>query len=618
MAAVPLVAQDESCTFLNNAEVYLTRQAKAFQEIYERSAAYAAQTGRKTAKRYAVAPSSLPRQNFIDDEIFAALDKAGVEAAPLSTDEEFARRIHLDLTGRLPSAADIRKFVADTDPAKRKALIHKLLYTPEFADKWTMWLGDLVQNNATSITANRQIQGRNAFYKYLWSGVTSGKSLRDMSYEMVATSGNNYDEATGAAGFPQNSRVGNGPAQDTYDMMLVKTATSFLGLGHYDCLLCHNGRGHLDQLSLWGRDTSRMEAQKMAAFFSRMRFNAWQPPAGLTPEQVRADFYFNSVRTDDVFTGNYALNTNFGNRPNRTVVGLNRAWDAEYRVTGEKAAHGHWRAAFAGFMVDDPMFARNYVNRLWKAMFNLALAEPVEGLDPARLDPKNPPEAPWSFQATHPELMERLAQEFVRQNYSLREFLRLLTESTAYQLSSRYDGKWSIESVPLFARHYARRLEAEEIHDAIVKSTGVFTPYSIQFWGEPVTWAMQFQDTAEPRSNGNVATFLNLFLRGNRDSIGRSQQGSILQQLNLMNNTFVTSRTKVAASPVLRTIAQITNNEAIVDELFLTFLSRRPTSYEKTKALEPLTRAANATAKNAAIEDLAWALVNKLDFLFSY
>jgi hypothetical protein len=616
-AAAPLAAQEAMCSFRGNAQVYLSRQARAYQEIYERSASLGGPGG-KTQRRYAVAPAALPRQNFIDDEVFAALEKAGVQAAPLTTDEEFVRRIHLDLTGRLPSPAEIRQFMADTNPAKRKALIHRLLYTPEFTDKWTMWLGDLVQNNATSVTSTRQIQGRNAFYKFLWSGVTSGRSLRDMVYEMIAASGNNYDEATGAAGFAQNSRVSNGPAQDTYDMMLVKTVTPFLGLGHYDCLLCHNGRGHLDQLSLWGRDTSRMEAHKMAAFFSRMRFVNWQPPANLTQDEIRANFYFNSVRTEDVFTGNYALNTNSGNRPNRTPVGLNRAWDPEYRVTGAKPPHEHWRAAFAGFLVDDPMFARNFANRLWKAMFNLGLAEPVEGLDRARLDPRKPPEAPWTFQATHPELLERLAQEFVRQNHSLREFLRLLAESTAYQLSSRYDGKWSLEYVPLFARHYARRLEAEEIHDAIVKATGVFTPYTIQFWGEPVVWAMQFQDTAEPRSNSNVATFLNLFLRGNRDNVGRSQQGSILQQLNLMNNTFVTSRTKVAASPVLRAVAQLANPEAMVEEMFLTFLSRQPTAAEKAKALEPLARATTAAARNAALEDLAWALTNKVDFLFSF
>jgi hypothetical protein len=151
-----------------------------------------------------------------------------------------------------------------------------------------------------------------------------------------------------------------------------------------------------------------------------------------------------------------------------------------------------------------------------------------------------------------------------------------------------------------------------------VKATGVFTPYTIQFWGEPVVWAMQFQDTAEPRSNSNVATFLNLFLRGNRDNVGRSQQGSILQQLNLMNNTFVTSRTKVAASPVLRAVAQLANPEAMVEEMFLTFLSRQPTAAEKAKALEPLARATTAAARNAALEDLAWALTNKVDFLFSF
>src|SRR5437016_5711745 len=109
-----------------------------------------------------VDPLSLQRHNFIDDEIFNTLAAAGVQSAPLTTDEEFLRRVSLDLTGRIPVSSDIRSFVADTNPAKRDALIDKLLNSPEFSDKWTMWLGDLMQNNITSINVTRQTNARNA------------------------------------------------------------------------------------------------------------------------------------------------------------------------------------------------------------------------------------------------------------------------------------------------------------------------------------------------------------------------------------------------------------------------------------------------------------------------
>jgi len=96
------------------------------------------------------------------------------------------------------------------------------------------------------------------------------------------------------------------------------------------------------------------------------------------------------------------------------------------------------------------------------------------------------------------------------------------------------------------------------------------------------------------------------------------QASSLQQELALMNDTFVTTRLKVKTSPVLQAIAKLQTNNAIIDEMWLTFLSRQPADQERDRALSYLAGAANATQRNAAIEDLAWVLVNKIDFLFSY
>jgi hypothetical protein len=242
----------------------------------------------------------------------------------------------------------------------------------------------------------------------------------------------------------------------------------------------------------------------------------------------------------------------------------------------------------------------------------------VDSLDPARLDPNNPPADPWTLQATHPLLLERLAGVLRENNYNLREFLKLLANSSAYQLSASYGGDWKLEYVPLFARHYPRRLEGEEIHDAIVKATGVLPSYTVQGWSSPVNWAMQLPDPAEPRSNGTAANFMNAFLRGNRDTAQRSQQGSILQQLNLMNDATVLTRNKVGASATLRALANNTNHQAVVEEIFLLFLGRKASAAEQAQALGVLTRATTQAMRNTAVEDLAWALINKIEFLYSY
>jgi hypothetical protein len=279
----------------------------------------------------------------------------------------------------------------------------------------------------------------------------------------------------------------------------------------------------------------------------------------------------------------------------------------------EPASGDDWRGSLAASVVQDPMFARNFANRLWKQMFGLPLADPVDGLDPARLDPLQPPPDPWTLQATHPALLERLAAELGKGDFHLRPFLRTLTQSSAYQLSSRVTGDWTEGSVPLFGRHYARRMEGEEVHDAIAKATGVMPSYSVTGWPGSVSWAMQLPEPVEPASNAAAANFMNNFLRGNRDTLDRSQAGSIQQELALMNDAFVIGRVKVK-SPKLAAIAQMASNEDAVEELYLTFLSRLPSAAEKAAGAAVLL----AGPRSTALEDLAWACINKVEFLYSY
>src|SRR5260370_42075294 len=115
---------------------------------------------------------------------------------------------------------------------------------------------------------------------------------------------------------------------------------------------------------------------------------------------------------------------------------------------------------------------------------------------------------------------------------------------------------------------------------------------------------MHRPDTAETRNNGAAANFLNSFFRGNRDTTQRSQAVSILQQLNLMNDNFVVSRTRVAASPALLAISKISDNSALLDELWLTFLSLTPTDYERAHALSYLQNATPSTAMNTTSVDI--------------
>ena len=588
----------ENCTFTANPDEFLLREERTIADVHARAMKYAGKAATKTANA-----GDLPWRNFVDEEILGRLEREKIPAAALTTDAEFVRRIYLDLAGRLPKPAEYREFVGSTDVAKREALVDRLLNSPDYLNRWSTWLGDLVQNNRTAFNVNQNVNGRNTMYDYLRQTVVNDKSMRDLAWELIATGGNNYD--SGPANWSVRTITPGGPAQDRYDTAFIRPATIFLGLGHYDCLTCHNGRGHLDILSAWGRNVTRMEAYKMSAFFSRLNITGRNVPA--------TDMYSGSFDITDRTTGTYDLNTTFGNRPNRLRVGNTLNVTPEYR-DGKTPRNGQpWREAFADSLTADPMFAKNIVNRIWKQLFQLGLAEPVDSLDPARLDPDNPPDAPWTFQTQHPVLMKRLAEHFVATNYSLRETIRAIVLSTTYQLSSRYDGNWSIDYVPLFARHYPRRLEAEEVHDVLSQGSGNWANYLPQGFAATVQSAWALPDTTEP--GGGAGTLMNTFLRGNRDTAVRRGDGSILQSLTMMNDAFIRDRIRNASSPNVRAVVAITDNNAAVEELFLWYLGRTPTESERTKALAALSRANTAALRISSIEDLAWVLVNKTDFL---
>jgi hypothetical protein len=604
----------QNCSWRADPERVLQAGLRARRSAYERTLEFA-RTLPKTRAAAALPASALPVRNFIDEEIFARLQAENVPAAPLASDEEFLRRVSLDLTGRIPSAEEIRAFLADADLGKRDRAIERLLASEAFFDKWSLWLGDLLQNAAFAQNRSQQINGRNALYLWIRNALKEDKSWRDIAVEMLTVNGNNYDAGTAGTNFILRGFAPMGPVQDTYDLLLVKTATTFLGMSHYDCLLCHNGKYHLDAVSAWGVKVTRTEAQQMAAHFARVTMTARRV------EQT--DFYYQSFDIGERANGLYVLNTNAGNRPNRApamVNGVVMTSLAPVYRDGTPAS-GNWRESLVRSMIADPMFARNYANRLWKAMFGLALAEPVDGLDPARLDPRAPPPEGWSYQASHPWLLERLAEYARSTDFHLRDMLRLMAQSTAYQLSSRYDGEWDMTKAPLFARRIPRRLDAEEVHDAIIKATQLPQPYTVQGFAEPMLWAAQLPDTSEPRSNAAVRAFLDAFDRGNRDTIPRRQDGSILMWLTLMNSTVTNSRARATgnnASPYLAAMARSASDEHIVDDMFLSFLSRRPTEYERGVAMKALAKATTPAARATAVEDLAWALINKTDFLFSY
>jgi hypothetical protein len=544
-----------------------------------------------------------PAANFIDTDLFAAMQTDHVVPTQLASDEEFLRRVSLDLTGQIPDAAAVTSFVADTTPNKRAKMIDQLLATDAFADRWTMWFGDLVQNVSFASNSREFPGGRNAYYTYIHDAIKSGKPYDQMVRELISGAGDSY--TAGQANLIVRQLQPNGPPQDAYDNMAASTGEKFLGMPML-CLSCHNGLGHLELVNTYLKSHTRYDFWGDAAFFARTRAQR----QSADPNNKNIVKYIVS----DNASGAYQLNTDSGNKSPRLPINGQSTVPPLFLLTGEAPRTGEpWRDAYGRMLTAHPQFARAAVNYLWKEMFGLGIIEPANNIDPNRLDPNNLASG-QTLQPTNAALLNDLTNELIADKFDLRAILRTMANSSSYQLATVYTpGAWNEQWTTYFARHLPHRLMAEETLDAIAKATNVPISYTVNGLGT-VTSAMKLPDTTEPRNNV-YGRFLDEFGRGNRDDQARSNDTSIAQALSLMNDqTVVVNRVhkNTASSTVAKTLASTSDPGSIVDQLFLATLSRKPTSSERTMSIGYL-QGGNLQQRT---EDLQWTLLNSLEFLF--
>jgi len=536
--------------------------------------------------------------NFIDTEVFNKMRQDGVAPTNIAGDEEFLRRVTLDLTGQIPDTATVQAFLADTGADKRARKIDQLLASDAFVDRWTMWFGDLVQNVQVSTNSREYYFGRNAYYTYIHDSIRNGKAYDQMVREIISGKGDSY--ANGPSNFWVRQMQPNGPIQDTYDNLAAQSGDKFLGMPLL-CLSCHNGLGHLELVNTYLKSKARYDFWGEASFFSRTRATR---SAYVDPANPNANFYKYDVE-DNVANGTYQLNTTSGNKSPRVAVNGQSTVSPAFILTGEAPRPGEpYRDALGRTLTADPQFARAAVNYLWKEMFGLAFVEPVNNFDLNKLD----------SQPTHPNLLTLLANEFTADHYDLRTILKTITMSSTYQLSTQYaPGNWNESWTPYFARHLAHRLTAEAMVDAIARATSVPITFTVNGLGTVMS-AMKLPDTLEGGRNV-YGRFLDEFGRGDRDATARSNDTSIAQALSLMNDQqVVVNRVHraTANSTVAKVLASTTDPGSITDQIFLATLSRRPTAAERQTAMVYLSSGVLAQKT----EDLQWVLLNSLEFLF--
>jgi len=264
----------------------------------------------------------------------------------------------------------------------------------------------------------------------------------------------------------------------------------------------------------------------------------------------------------------------------------------------ERELEGDRRQVLADWMTapENPWLARALVNRVWAHFLGRGLIEPVDDL---RLT--NPP--------TNPELLDALAADFIAHDFDFQHLIRTITASQVYQLSSQ-PNETNERDQQNYSRALWKRLDAEVLFDAVCQTTGI----DEKFEGVPAGYrAIQLWDSKVRHY------FLKLFGRPERLSAcecERTVEPSVAQVLHVLNSPEIHAKLSHDGGRIRQLVDRWPDDRALVEELYLTFYSRFPTAEERQIATEYLQ--SQGTRRRQAAEDLAWSLLNTVEFLFNH
>ncbi|MBP90358.1 MAG: hypothetical protein CMJ64_27240 [Planctomycetaceae bacterium] len=264
----------------------------------------------------------------------------------------------------------------------------------------------------------------------------------------------------------------------------------------------------------------------------------------------------------------------------------------------EKSPEGDRREVLADWMTspDNRWFARNAANRIWAQFMGRGLVEPVDDFRDT-----NPP--------SNPELLDALAQYLVEHDFDVKELIRAITASHTYQRSSQ-PNETNEQDEQNYSRALLKRMDAEVLFDAVSQVTGI----DEKFRGVPYGYrAIQLWDSEVDHY------FLKLFGRSTRKTVcvcERSDEPTVGQVLHVLNSSEIHAKLAHEAGQVTRLVNANKSDADVVDSLYLTFFARMPNSDEKSTALNYFKT--TDSGRRAAAEDLAWSLMNSLEFVFNH
>jgi len=600
---------------------------KAHEDMLKADRDRAAEAGRLTdalagaLPRRATSPTRIPLKNYIDRHVFGRMEGDGIPHADLASDEEFVRRAYMDATGLVPEPQTVREFLASKDPTKRDALIDALVGSKEFAEQWAWLWADLLQTHNAGFTYwfQRGLMADRPYNEMAKEILSAGVMKTPSSNPVWAVTSEPLHVSSRAlvATDPDNYFVLN--RLDFMDAMAIGFGRTFLGI-NMDCVSCHDGARHLEPLNLYLTSKKRSEFHQQAAFWARLNMAPFNMTTG---NAVLNDLNPGYVTNEDA-----PYHTGAESRFPRD----GKSYEPAFILTGEKPRPGaDPRKELARLMTSHVQFGRATVNIVWGKLMTVGFVEPYDGFDLARLDPDKPPPAPWTVQPTNPWLLEAMASDFQANNYSLQHLIKSVMKSSAYQLSAQFSGEWKDAYAPYYARHFARVLTGAEVADNIARATGV--SYDFAWAGPSVTRVKQLSspgDVNPPQRVGGVndlggegtvegnsiKALMQSFFQSTRETPALlTNRPSAVQAMLMMTAPTVVDRIDASSdSRLARLLASAKTDAEIVEELFLSALSRRPSPEE----LGVATRILKEGDRRQRAEDLQWALLNTVEFLLNH
>ena len=504
--------------------------------------------------------SRLPRRNFIDELVWKKLQALGIVPSEPADDARFLRRVTLDLIGRLPTPAEIREFLASSDPAKRDQAIDRLLERPEYADHWAAKWADLLRPNPYRVGIKAVLN----YDHWIRDSFRKNKPYDQFVRELVTAQGSTW--RNGAVTLFRDRREP--------DEITTIVSQLFLGI-RLECAKCHH-----HPFEKWGQD----DFYSFAAYFARIGHKG----TGLSPPISGGEEMFLTAKSGTVkhpLTGEVL--------PPRPLFPLANAGQA---AAAADATVGDPREALAEWMTNDanPFFAQVIVNRVWADLMGRGVVEPVDDLR-ATNPPSNGP------------LLEALAANFRAEKYDLKQLLRTITRSQVYQLSSQTNER-NVADTRNYSRHYRVRLRAEVLLDAFADITGVPDNFGAM---PPESRANQIWTTRIG------STFLDTFGRPNPNQdppCERNADTTVTQTLHLMNAPQLHQKVTSEQGRVAALAASNWTPDQIVEEIYLMVYSRLPDTEEREIGRQVF--AEKDITRRRAAEDLVWALLNTPEFMF--